>query len=1017
MTAKFIAIFCTLVLLQAHLFSQQSSNIVLKRCPVKTINYQQGLLNNNSTNAVTDTKGFTWISTRTGLQRFNGYVLERINPVVGKKTIHIDYPVFFFKLKDGNFWISYNAGILKYDASSSTFTQIISLAQKKGFNFTVMPLKETPQGTWCLQANKGLVLCDDNFKIIKTYPGLEQSVKPDSILQTPDILPGNTVAANHDFIFLRNLDNQLIEINTHTGNYKLVTFNQQVLGFTCNDKFLYAVSATELIKFNIDENKIDQNILFKKLVNDNVTFSTIAFASNNQLLLSIGHYLFETDTSGISYKQLTTLNGDPVTNVGYIRNIYTDNFNRIWLLTNDDIKRVQDINVPFDHFIYAAEKNNFIRCLYYDENKHVLLAGSFGNGIQLYDTLGNALWQKPIVTQELKDINAIEKITDDDFLIQTMGKGWYRLHLVSRQITKLQLPPAVRNVLWEGEVNFCNNLQKIDDSAFLICTSQNVFRCVINHENIQSAKPLFNTTGNELNNINNLLYTKNKTLWAGTSTGKLYILVDDKKIITVNIPGNFQVRSFAEDSLHNMWVGTDRGLYVYSENGVFKKQFSTDNGLLNDCIYGLLPVNNKPAVFASTNLGLSYVDFNGEIKNFTKESGLQEDEFNTESATKTGNERFYFGGVNGITAFYASSLSHLHDTPVLNITKLIVNDSAYNIFSKAFKDSIFLNHTQNHIQLDFAALGLLNTDEYDYSYRLNGFEKNWQTTQQPQGIKYVLSPGTYDFEIRCSSVFSSNIISTKKVLIVISPPWWQTWWSMTFMIILLIAIIALIVHQYNRKKYLKQIRTMQLQQEVQHERERISRDLHDNLGAYAAAIASNVSSIQNTGDYADKNILSQLKINSQSIINQLNDTIWVLNKKEIPLTAISDHFKIFLQKIRPNYPGINVSVKEEIENDFILSSTNALHLFRVIQEAVNNALRHSNCSNVTIYFLSKSFWSVIIKDDGKGFSSFTDNSNKGNGLKNIQWRCEEAGWKVTWNNNSPGTGVVISGSANQDTAN
>ncbi len=155
---------------------------------------------------------------------------------------------------------------------------------------------------------------------------------------------------------------------------------------------------------------------------------------------------------------------------------------------------------------------------------------------------------------------------------------------------------------------------------------------------------------------------------------------------------------------------------------------------------------------------------------------------------------------------------------------------------------------------------------------------------------------------------------------------------------------------------------LQLQHEIQQERERIIHDLHDNLGAYAAAIAANISNIKTPATENDKHVFSQLKNNAWSIINQLNDTIWALNKEAISLTDVSDGFKVFLQKIQSNYSNISIKIKEEIEKDPVLSPANALHLFRIMQEAVNTALRHSDCKNI----ISSNAWQIIIKDDGKG---------------------------------------------------
>ncbi|MDQ6890057.1 MAG: histidine kinase, partial [Bacteroidota bacterium] len=400
--------------------------------------------------------------------------------------------------------------------------------------------------------------------------------------------------------------------------------------------------------------------------------------------------------------------------------------------------------------------------------------------------------------------------------------------------------------------------------------------------------------------------------------------------------------------------------------------------------------------------------------NYTKESGLQENEFNTQSAIKTQSGKYYFGGVNGITSFYPSSLSELKDSPVLNITHLVINDSLYNFSPGTWRnDSIILNYTQNHLQFDVAALGLLNTTQYQYKYRLKNFEKKWQTTHQPTGIKYVLQPGKYLFEISCEPIFSSDSIFKKTITIIIYPPWWQTWWFTILVIAASVVVIALVVQQYLSRRYKKRLSVLQLQHEIQRERERISRDLHDNLGAYAAAIASNVSSMKISENGINATMLRHLKSNSQSIITQLNDTIWALNKEAISLTAVSDRFKVFLQKIQPSHPGIPVSIEEKISIDQQLSPASALHLFRIMQEAINNALRHSEASQVIILIEAGEQWKVSIEDNGRGIERITKNTDGGNGIINMQTRAQQAGWQIVWRpNDLRGTSVIISSTTN-----
>jgi signal transduction histidine kinase len=193
------------------------------------------------------------------------------------------------------------------------------------------------------------------------------------------------------------------------------------------------------------------------------------------------------------------------------------------------------------------------------------------------------------------------------------------------------------------------------------------------------------------------------------------------------------------------------------------------------------------------------------------------------------------------------------------------------------------------------------------------------------------------------------------------------------------------------------------------ERKRIAADLHDNLGAYAASLASNVDLIkrqypERNGNYA----YDDLKNNSQAIISQLNDTIWVLKKESLTLTAISDKIKVFIKQIQVGFPGVTIDVDESIDNDFQLPPSQAFNLYRVVQEAINNALKHSKGDKVLIKITSTSNWMITIADNGKGLSRQDEPaSGQGNGIANMRNRCKEAGWNIEWAANDSGGNIVI----------
>ncbi|HEX8316172.1 MAG TPA: ATP-binding protein, partial [Flavisolibacter sp.] len=197
------------------------------------------------------------------------------------------------------------------------------------------------------------------------------------------------------------------------------------------------------------------------------------------------------------------------------------------------------------------------------------------------------------------------------------------------------------------------------------------------------------------------------------------------------------------------------------------------------------------------------------------------------------------------------------------------------------------------------------------------------------------------------------------------------------------------------------------------ERKRIAADLHDSLGAYAASIASNIDHLQQQATPENKAVLQELKSNAQAIVSQLSDTIWVLKKNALSLTAISDRLKLFIQKIAPSYPAVTIDVWEEVETDEALPPAQAFHLFQIIKEAVNNALRHSRCKRITIKLISNAGWRLSISDDGSGIMQSTMVAEGGNGMVNMKARAAESGWQIQWQTAQPkGTTVIIEPTTN-----
>lgn len=987
-------------MLRTTLVCSQTSAPILqsafpKRLKINTLNFEQGLQSNTVNNMVTDKKGVLWVSTETGLQRYNGYSFESIQPIIANQKININYTVHLFLLENNHLWISTKDGVLEFNPFTQQFVYAIKLQQPKS-NYSILPIIETTAEIWYVEEGVGICTYQKNTKKTEVvFPNLPPIFLKELISTH---LVDNTSRINTPICILDSTvymasTNTIFKFNCITRKYTFFKTSFPII-FAIEKKGTSLVVATndKLLEINPNTEAILQVIKYSNFTKS-VNPKAYLKKTNTNFLLSLNNELYELDSVFKNYKLCTKIDNSPLLSTGFINSIYADALHRIWIITNNDIKRVQFSTLPFKHYFYTSTKNNFVKSIHYNEKNHQIIAGTYGSGIQVYDSNGVNLRKSPLQNTAIKDVMNVMPLGANNYLITPYFNKWQVVNLQTEQISLIGINPLLDKLLGTSTVNFINNIKKVNNNTYLIGTSKNIFTCKIEKNVILEALPIFNFLSNNDTYLAFLQTTKN-TVWTGTRNGSLFLKDPNGVIKPINNIGNYFIRSACEDSTGKIWIGTDKGLHLFTPNGQLVKTFTTANGLRNDCIYAILPVGKKASVFVSTNLGLAQVDADGSVKVYSKEIGLQENEFNTGAAFKTQSGNLLFGGINGITFFNPNDLNETEENVKIQLSRFVVNDSTYNYPSSIWKsDTIQLQHYQNHLQFDIVANGVLNADEYFYQFRVVGFEQNWQTTNKPINIRYTLDHGKYTLEIICTPILSNGQKFVKRIAIHIQPAWYQLVWVKSLFLFLTLAIVGAIVYQYQRIVYLRKIKALQIQNELQKDRERISRELHDNLGTQLSYISSNADFMIDIDDKinnAERKIKLQ-KINTiaKSSIADLRETIWALKKVAINVEELSERIKLYAQ----SYAETNtLHYIETIVNNHSISSVDALNIFRLCQEAVNNIMKYAKAKNIIITFKSNSQYAYFIelKDDGIGF----DPENiKGEhyGIENMRSRAKELG--------------------------
>jgi signal transduction histidine kinase len=187
---------------------------------------------------------------------------------------------------------------------------------------------------------------------------------------------------------------------------------------------------------------------------------------------------------------------------------------------------------------------------------------------------------------------------------------------------------------------------------------------------------------------------------------------------------------------------------------------------------------------------------------------------------------------------------------------------------------------------------------------------------------------------------------------------------------------------------------LRTQNRLQEQRLRISRDLHDNIGSQLTFLISSLDSLkyaQDVGKSVANKKLSNLSAFTRSTIDELRDTIWAMNRDRIQLCALKERLTTYITKARTAgvEVEINLDTDQIMDEEKAFNSINGMHVFRVVQEAINNAIKYADSDKIDIVFKQENDQlQVCIKDYGSGFEE--KNNTSGNGLRNMKDRIQKA---------------------------
>lgn len=945
----------------------------------------EGLLQSTLGGIEIDKNNFCWISFPNGIQKFDGNSFVNI-PV--QPGLPDDKYTKFFRCKNGDLLISHSQGISKYNIATDNFSLLYK--QPATCHLPAIFIGE----------DAGILYCHDETGAITAFDCA--TLKAVSVFKTS--LAGSSLNAEQRLQFSDNIINNRAAIKSGSTIYLLDLKEKEIINQASIESVLHSYTLrlkneNEVLYYDYKISNALQCWNFKTNSNtslpvqgkdDNRFHRCVIFPWQNKMLLSFDNRLFETDsTLQVLRSELVNFQNQPVAGNAGIHSIKEDNFGNLYLQTvNEGLRKIIRNNYQVKYFGTTEPKDNNILAVLPDKNSNRILAGGTG-GLFIFDTLQHLVQHIKTVPGPIHAFtpNGIIRSGNGSYFIFTINsKTVWRLSKDLSTLAPVRISSELPAIKSYAEY-FGNPILNTGESA-IFQTQGKLYRIHFNSNKI--SEHWFSGAY-----ILGGFWYNNMIISHG---GEELIFLDGKtfkelKRIPFKEPAG--VRCFAGDKDGGIYVGSNKGIFKIDTSGKILQQWNKTTGLPDECVYAIR-FDKQGSLWCSTNKGICRIDKDNNLLQLTKQDGLQENEFNSNVAAIAEDGEFYFGGVNGVSSFYPAAISKYPEKLTLLFTGIRANgEDAVGNTAAWEAESVILPYDKNSLSFDFIAMGNNNADQYIYQYRMDAADKEWMQQNGRQTVRYSLPPGKYTFKIYASRSFNAGAKPMKQIRIIIRPPFWKSWWFLSLASLTFILLLTYFINRKNKRRYDKKLQQLENERQLKQERERISKDLHDSLGAYANAVLYNSELLEKeNGEEKRKELIGDLKFASKDIITSLRETVWALKKERYSAEECFVRIRNFIQPLTRYYPNIHFKTKGEAPASLNLSHTKALNLVRIVQEAVSNSVKHAAPANIVVscnHINSK--WQLIIEDDGKGFdyNSMKEN-DRGNGLNNIEHRAEESGF-------------------------
>ncbi|MGB2868661.1 MAG: two-component regulator propeller domain-containing protein [Bacteroidota bacterium] len=502
--------------------------------------------------------------------------------------------------------------------------------------------------------------------------------------------------------------------------------------------------------------------------------------------------------------------------------------------------------------------------------------------------------------------------------------------------------------------------------------------------------------------VSTIVENPSGVLWVGTSGGGINRIVGDSITVfnqSTGLSSNF-IPSLYADGENALWIGTNGGGLNRLYHGTVSV-WTTKDGLTDDIIYGIVE-DNQRNLWMGTTRGIMRVNkdeliayANSRIPSFpvlriSESDGMRTGECSSASQYSICQIRdgtLWFSTVDGVATLDPHMLENLPRTSPVYVERVLVDEVPCLPLS-----NVTALYKTGEIEIHYTAINLRDAAGIKFRYKLEGFDESWQRVGSRRTAYYTnVPPGSYEFHVMTEGNGDSRKSIVATIHISLLPPFWMTIWFRFGIAAVVIGIVAGAVRYASTRKLRQELQILEAQNALERERSRISKDMHDELGASLTRITL-LSEVAKRTSGKKKETLKQLDRISdaaRAVAATMDEIVWAVNPKYdtleglIAYTAqyVEDYLSLTEMRCRMDIPSElpEAEVPSEVRHN----------VFLVVKEALNNAVKYSS-GNEFAFSVTVAGGQCILRlsDNGHGFAT-DDVRPFSDGLTNMRKRMED----------------------------